>query len=116
MLASEFQPPRRTLFSELLDIRDGLLPVASKANRPVIHLSLVCVRLPYAFCKATLTAMLGTNGHHPRPLHRSLSLPAVYVAIAVFTLLMLAAVRVKEDVASRWRGRRPTLVSPLAKH
>ena len=55
-------------------------------------------------------------GAFSRPLHRSLSLPAVYVAIAVFTLLMLAAVRVKEDVASRWRGRRPTLVSPLAKH
>lgn len=50
-----------------------------------------------------------------RPLHRNLSLPAAYVAITAFTLLMLALVRVKEDVVARWRGRRPALVSSEAK-
>ena len=55
-------------------------------------------------------------GAFSRPLHRNLTLPAVYVAIAAFTLLMLGAVHVKEEVVARWRGRRPALLWPPAKH
>lgn len=37
------------------------------------------------------------------PLHRRLPLPAVYAAIAVFTLLMLLLVHLKDRIAASWR-------------
>jgi hypothetical protein len=102
-------------------LRTGLLMVCVSAAYAWVHRAGLTARAP--LCRLGLSSLFVywihvemVYGAFSRPLHRNLSLPAVYVAIAAFTLLMLAAVGVKEDVVRRWRGRRSALVSPPAKY